>query len=348
MAERVVLHVGAMKSGTTYLQSLLFAQKPTLAASGVHVVGETWNDQVRGIRQALAPSRSKRPGPAWQRLIDEIAGVDGTAVISMEFLGPAGAKRAAQVVREVGASRTSVVVTARDLGRTLVSMWQETIQNGRSWTWEDYLADAERRRPVEGTQKGDRTSAGGTFWRQQDIVRIYSDWAEVVGPDEVTLVTVPGPGSGRGLLAERFAEASGLPIDAAAPVTVGNESLGLASALVLRRLNELLDEQGLSFPAGNKVRKKLLAKQVLAARRSSEPALGLQPPDWVREQAATTRRVLTDRQVRLVGDWADLTPVAVAGITPAEVDPAQVSEAAIAALAGVVADRLRPRATDES
>ena len=53
MVDQVVLHVGAMKSGTTYLQALLFQNKESLARQDVLVVGTTWSDQVRGVGEIL-------------------------------------------------------------------------------------------------------------------------------------------------------------------------------------------------------------------------------------------------------------------------------------------------------
>ena len=133
MAQRVVLHVGTMKSGTSYLQALLFAEKERLARSGVLVPGADWSHQVRAVRQALAPRRGG-PRQHWEALVEEVRTASGTAVVSMEFLGPAHPDTIASVVGALGAAEVRVVVTARDLNRTLVSMWQETIQNGRTWT----------------------------------------------------------------------------------------------------------------------------------------------------------------------------------------------------------------------
>jgi hypothetical protein len=342
MAERVVLHVGTMKSGTSYLQALLFAQQARLADGGVLVPGETWTDQVRAVRQAVSTG-PRRPRPAWSGLCDRVAGHRGTAVVSMEYLGPTAPKTAARLVQEIGGrdARVEVVLTARDLNRTIVSMWQETVQNGRSWRWEDYRAAVHRGVPGTGRGVADRTSAVGTFWRQQHLLRMVRDWSEVVGADRVGLVTLPPPGADRSLLPRRFAEAAGLDLDVGAPVPVANESLGLASLLVLRRLNELLDEAGLRFPAGSALRKRVLAKQVLAARRADEPSLGLPVEDWVVEQTAATVGALKQEGVRLVGEWADLDPVAVPGVTPDDVDAAAVADAALAGLAGLVLARSR-------
>ena len=339
MAERVVLHVGTMKSGTSYLQALLFAEKPRLAAAGVVVPGTQWADQARAVRQALAP-RGRGSRERWKALVEEVRAAPGSAVVSMEYLGPAHPDTIASVVEALGADETRVVVTARDLNRTLVSMWQETIQNGRTWTWSEYVADAEARRPGPGPGAADRRTPGGTFWRQQDLVRIVADWSGVVGGSNVVLATVPRPGAPATTLAQRFAEATGLDLDTGRAVATANESLGLASLMVLRRVNEMLNARDLAFPAGQGLRKRLLAKTVLAARRDAEPALGLVTPPWVREQTQRTVFALRDSGIRLVGDWADLEPVDVPGVGPDDVPAAEMHEAALEGIAGLIAEQV--------
>lgn len=340
MADRLVLHVGTMKSGTSYLQGLLFTEKARLAGHGVLVPGETWVDQARAVRQAVSP-RVRGSRDRWDALVTEVRSTPGTAVLSMEYLGPCRPALASAIVTALGATEVSVVVTARDLNRTLVSMWQETVQNGRSWGWADYLAAAEARRPGDGVASVDQSTAGGTFWRQQDLARIVADWSEVVGHEAVTVVTVPPPDAPRHRLPERFVEATGLPIDPRTRVRAANESLGAASVLVLRRLNELLDEQGLAFPAGQRLRKRLLAKTVLAGRKAEEPAVGLATPAWVREQTVQTVGRVRATGVRLVGDWSDLDPVDVPGTDPQAVPLAEVHAAAMAGLAGLVGELVR-------
>jgi hypothetical protein len=337
VARRVVLHVGTMKSGTSFLQALLFAQQDLLAARDVLVPGSAWSDQVTAVQQALA---RKGPRPVWKSMTKDIARHGGDAVISMEFLGPALDPAAQRVLEPFTDTQVQVVVTARDLNRTLVSMWQETIQNGRSWTWEDYYAGARDAAP--GTDRGhaDRKTAGGTFWRQQHLLRILSDWAARVGKENVTLVTLPHPGAPASALTDRFVEATGFPLDPALPVPRANESLGLASAMVLREMNESLDAQGLEFPIGQRLRKQVIAKTALAALAKSEPRLGLEVADWVRTQTDRTVAAVRDLGVRVVGDLADLGPVDVPGVTPAEVDPEVRLRAATTALTAAVADRL--------
>jgi hypothetical protein len=331
MADKVVLHVGLMKSGTTFIQRQLFAHQPTLRERGILVPGTKWADQVKAVKDLLHPGAG-----TWDALAGQLREWPGTAVVSMEFLGPAGRNAIRRLATSVAPARIEVVVTARDLNRSIAALWQETIQNGRSWTWPQYVAGVRQACPWHDPQEV--TEAGRTFWRQQDLSRIAETWSDAV--DRVSVVTVPHPGAARGELLDRFTTAAGIdPLEVAK--TGGNESLGAASTLALRRMNELLSEQGMVFPKGSRVRKGVLAKKVLAARRRDEPSLGLPVQDWVvtmsDELVARTRAL----PVELVGDWADLAPVDVPGIDPADVPVDEVTEAAIAGLAGLIEHRVR-------
>jgi hypothetical protein len=334
---RLVLHVGAMKSGTTFIQSRLFAHRETLQERGIRVPGRQRRSQVLAVQQLL-----RGGGPMWDKHAAAVSRHPGTSVISMELLGPAP-EAVARRLRESVDAEVSVVISARDLNRSIPAMWQETLQNGRSWHWDAYVAGVEADRP--STREGrPATGAGRAFWIQQDLVRMASTWAEVVGREQVTLVTVPPPGADRELLWQRFSAVAGPELEGLGGAPEANESLGAASALVVRRLNELLDAAGLPFPRGHEVRKRLLTKQVLAARRADEPAIGLPVAPWVPEETTHQRAGLEGLGVRLVGEWGDLDPVPVPGLDPADVSEAEVTEAAVAGLSGLVVALLQERA----
>lgn len=334
MASRTILHVGTMKSGTSHLQSRLFENQAALAHAGILVPGKKWGDQVQGVKDILAIQRhgQERATGAWQRLVDEMADHDGTAVISMEFLGPAGPK----IIRGIcdSVEGAECVITVRDLNRSLAAMWQETIQNGRTWTYDDYLAAAEKWRPKpDGGMKG-APKAGRTFWRQQNVVRMVTDWGAAA---PVTLITLPQPGASRSLLWERFCQVLGIPADGWADARASNESIGAASALVLRQLNALLDEAGLQFPTGDTVRKQYLAKNVLAGRKKEEPAIGLPVSTWVRDHSTQMVEEMKALDLTFIGDWDELAPVDVPGIDPGDVSQREIIDAAVVGLAALVA-----------
>lgn len=334
MPATVVLHVGLMKSGTTFLQGQLFAQRESLAAAGVLVPGDTWTDQVKGVSKALKAGSRLDGVAAWQALAEPARTHPGTSVVSMEFLGPAEPGRIAALVASLRPARVEAVVTVRDLNRSLVAQWQETVQNGRWWTFADYLAAAEAGRPGG---PGTTEEAGRTFWRQQDVVRIATTWAAAT--DACAVVIVPPPGAPAAELWHRFGRVAGLP--ASEPVPAGaNSSLGAASLLALRAMNEVLAERGKPFPARSRVRKGLLAKQVLASRRREEASVGLPVAAWVRDTAADLVAEIERLRaggLRVEGDLAELAPVDVPGIDPATVTAAEVRAAAVAGVAGLAA-----------
>lgn len=307
MADRVVLHVGLMKSGTSHIQGRLNAAAPTLGEHGLLFPGGRWGQQVVAVSDGIA-RRQRAEGEfdgAWQRMVAEIEAAPGTAVISMEFLGPPSPERLRPVVDSFPGTRVEAVLTVRDLGRTIPSMWQETLKNGRSWTWEAYVAGVRHRR-----------GPGEIFWNEQDAGAIAAKWAALVGTDAVSVVTLPPPGADRELLWQRFCEAASLPVEAAPPSSRGNESLGAASAELLRRLNIALGADQMPWPAYSRVVKFGLAKTLLAEHRADEEPIGFTPRRWVREEAGRQQEAIAATGVRVVGDLADLEPVAQAGVRP--------------------------------
>lgn len=187
MASRVVLHVGLMKSGTSYLQQRLFAGRTALGAAGVLLWGEGFRDQVLAVSDVLERAAA---GPAargrWQALRDDVAAHPGPAVVSMEFLGPASPERIARVVGSLAPARVEVVLTLRDLGRAVPAMWSEALQHGSTVPWGEYAG---------GLAGGGGSRHARAFWRQQGAGRIVDNWVDGVGADAVSLVTVPPPGA---------------------------------------------------------------------------------------------------------------------------------------------------------
>ena len=263
--------------------------------------------------------------------VDEIAAYDGDVVVSMEFLGPARPERIAAALASFDATPVEVVVTLRDLGRGVPSMWQESLQNGGSFRFGKYVA------ALPGKRKPART-----FWRQQGMGRIVDNWVAAVGAERVTLVTVPPPGAGSDLLWSRFCAAVGLDGVGAADVPQVNTSLDAAAATVLRNLNARL-EGGLSAKDYRDQVKFGLAKRVLAGREG--PPIGFTPSPWLVERSEQIVDRLVASGTRVVGDLADLAPVAVPGIDPDDVPDADVLTAAVEALSGLTMRRANQTAS---
>lgn len=337
MAKSVVLHIGLMKSGTTFVQKRLFANRALLDDQGILVPGRYWANQVRAVSDLFEFTRE---GPVpfdgeWAALRGAIDDHPGTAIVSMEFLGPAVPQKINRVAHEFVEAEVTVVATVRDLGRNAPAMWQESIKNGHSWSWNDYLGEIEHGGP-----------GGKHFWRQQAAGRIVQNWVDVFGRDQVHVVTVPPSGAPRELLWDRFREVAGIaPAEWSAGQT-SNESLGVASTHLLRQLNERLAD--LEWRDYAPVVKRVLGNKVLAAHRAQEDAIGFKVPRWLTERSEDQRRRLAEIGVRVVGNLDELVPQDVLGVAPTKVEAADQLDVALVGLEGLVRDIAQKAAAERA
>lgn len=333
MARRVVLHIGAMKSGTSFIQNVASANREALLEQGVLFAGTRWRDQVEAVRDVAQSSGQglAEDGP-WNTLVREIAAWDQTALISMEFLAARTPEEIALICSSFGDAEITVIVTARDLGRTVPAMWLESTQNGAIETWEEFLDQVRR---AEGR-------AGRDFHRHQDLPALAERWSAVVGKDNFVIVTVPQPGASPRVLWERFTSVLGIDGSQADLEVRANLGLGLASALVLRRFNEkYLATQGKATP-GDPGRDYLrLVKHRLAkgglVHREGEPKLGFDTR-WGRKMGEQQIKALRAAGYRVVGDLDELIPQRVAGVQPKQVSGQDQLEAALDGLLFLVGD----------
>ncbi len=141
MASRVILHIGLMKSGTTFLQGRLDANRQSLQEQGILFPGPGWQDQVHGLVEFFGFTRSMRPTPgAWSELRAQIDDHQGLTIISLELLAAVVRPNIERLVDDFRGTPISVVATVRDLGRNVPAMWQESLKNRYTYSWPEYVA----------------------------------------------------------------------------------------------------------------------------------------------------------------------------------------------------------------
>jgi hypothetical protein len=111
----VVLHIGAMKTGTTFIQSVLARHPVQLAAAGVEFRAD-FRRQLHAVRRGLRgePAADLR---LWRQLMAE-ARKDRTSIVSMAFLSFARPEEVAaflKPLRECDVHRRTVVDTLAPL-----------------------------------------------------------------------------------------------------------------------------------------------------------------------------------------------------------------------------------------
>lgn len=231
---RVYLHIGAPKTGTTFLQKVLDGNRDEMKNEGV--LYPQLNPPGMAHHTAVWDLRGEYDGQhfdgRWDQILEQAARWDGKAVLlSSEmfvYLDPDQTRRA---LTSFGDDvEVHVVYTARDLSRQLPAVWQERIKNRRSLTYDKFRRDALGRR---------RTPMAQHFWRAQDVAGALERWSVDLPPERVHVVTAPPPGSPPNLLWERFASVVGLdPSRYDSEIPPSNESLSVSAVEVLRRYNQ--------------------------------------------------------------------------------------------------------------
>ena len=360
MADRLLLHIGTQKSGTTYLQRVLSRLSGPLKREGVlyplrlHGRREVYNHEAAAyglLGTAAFPwvpeAKARAQESSWLGLTRKVREWDGTAIVSGEAISVIDSAAAERLVTSLGVPNTHVIITARDLGRVMPSSWQQHIRNGRSTPFGRYLAQqAERRGEGSAGERSARWDADPeqTFWRAYAIGSLVERWAPFART--VTVVTVPRRGGAAGgpgphELWHRFTRA--LDLGSALPETPpeiddleANVGLTEPEVLVLAGLNREVD----SVKANDADIRRLRASIVRDAfvNRPDRGAPVRIPRDWlprVRAWADDDVEVLRSTSAILVGPEGDLLvdPEAPAGDEPSADEVARAAGAAMAYLA---------------
>lgn len=240
---RVLLHLGTPKTGTTFLQEVMWHHRAALAAHGVHYPGGFPEAQFQAAVDLQGVDfndwHDDAAEGAWARMVEQIRRLTGTVVLSHELFGECSEERARRALQDLSFADVELVLTLRDLGRQIPAAWQEDLKNRHYMSFEEFVAAVCPDNEV-------RAWYGNEFWRRQDVPKLLARWAGSLPAHSVHLITLPRGGSGQEQLWRRFASVVGVNpdvVDTAHPAVRRNRSLGQREAQVLRRLNVLLEDQ---------------------------------------------------------------------------------------------------------
>jgi hypothetical protein len=303
MSRVVYLHVGAPKTGTTYLQDRLGLNMRSLADHGVHVpTGSPLVSpalfQFRAALDLLGQDWGGQPGHAdgaWEQLVKKVRRRSGTVIVSHEILAPAPPDKVARAMADLADSEVHIVYSARDLARQIPAAWQESVKQGRNWSYRRFLRRCERGR--------------SWFYRAFDLPSVLGTWGAGLPPERVHVLTVPQPGSTGDSLWDRFCRATGID-QAWAPEdsNQANRSLGVAETQVVRQLNRRIQRATRREAEYDELIRQMLAQDQLVRRTSAPVRL---PPDryeWAEAQADRWIEWLVGSGVDVVGDVEELRP----------------------------------------
>jgi hypothetical protein len=338
-APRVFVHVGEPKTGTTFIQQVMWTNKAELLDAGLLLPGPRpmahWRaaQDLREVPQIPNDPVGPNKG-AWDKLVRQVLKAPKIGVISHELLAAADREQAERGIRSLAEAEVHVVLSVRDFASLLPAEWQETVKHRNTREWEDWLADVI---DVESVAQNRREY---WFWRVHDTLEVLRTWTTLVPPERVHVITVPPRGSAPDLLWKRFATVVGIdPAVADTGRARSNASLGLAEVELLRRLNGVMSEE---LPGWFYMRnvKDALAHGALAARPSSLGRLEL-PPErekWAREHAESVVAELRTSGYDIVGDLAELIPAPLTGVAarPKDARPDEMLASALVAISALL------------
>lgn len=322
------LHVGGHKTGTTFLQNVLWRNRDVLKRDGFLYPGNRASSHIWACHDLRGTGfkayRAPQVAGAWTRLVDEIRGWDGPAIIDQEMFSLANEKHIARAKADLSFAQVHLVFTARDLARQLPAAWQEWIKNRDTLSFAEFLAAVREESPEANRLRS-----------LHDVPAILAKWTAGLPHERVHLITVPPPGAASDVLWQRFAQVLRLDPDRYTTDIPGtNTSLGAAEAAVVRRVNELLSD--VDQPRYDRLVKFRLGPE-LSRRRGNKIELPEDAFAWAVQESKSAVQALATAGYNVVGDLDELIPaVRPTGADPDHVPADQQADAAIAGIAVLV------------
>ncbi len=333
-----LLHIGLPKTGTTALQNAAAERRSELLRQGVRYPGSYPNHRVAvsGLMQRrwgwAGPESSTPSIQPWRDLLAEIEADPGRrSWIGHEFVSESDDATAARFGAELGPS-LQVVITLRSFGSLLASSWQQFLKTGTSHPFEHWLKRVLASPPDQKVTP--------TFHRRNDQAALVRRWADVAGPDQVTVIVVDKERPEA--LPTAFEELLGLhpgtlAVDRSDGL-IANRSMSAIESELLRRLNLQLKQSRLGWRQYERLVRNGVAARLLSARTPDPDEPPVRLPDWAREVAlergAGYRDAIAASGVRVIGDLDQLATAPPSGesgqLTSIPID------AAVESLIGVI------------
>lgn len=339
--KRAFIHVGAPKTGTTFIQGVLWQNRTSLRAAGLHILGQSRGDHYRAghdIRELPYDPDDPRPDWAgsWKAMANlAIASEAANVVISDEHLASLTPEQAGRAVEALQPREVHVVYATRNLARLLPSEYQEYVKHRSKLKFAEWS-----KRVFASRERG----PGRWFWSVHDPVDVVERWATALPITRLHVVTMPPPGSDRLELWRRFAGVVGVDPEAATEFEVsGNDSLGLAESELLRRVNVVLPEE---FPRWHHagLARDVLASTILAPRsRSGRPKVPPRIQKLVLQRTETNIAGLAAAGCEVIGDLSELRVTDEFSASQPDPTDEEVLDTAVEAISGLLMQMARMR-----
>lgn len=336
MTRPLFLHIGLQKTGTSYLQTLFLGSQDALREAGLDVYPTNRRAAywlMLDVRDRFRPHDPPQARDVLRDLPRALRAAPGrAALVSEESFSPAEDAQIERLLAACVDREVHLVITARDLGRQIPSVWQQGLQSGRAMPFPEYLS---RLHKTQGTS--------APIWWQKDLPAVLEKWSRHVPPERIHVVTVPPRGADEGLLLARFCSVLGVSPDLLDQSKVGraNRGLRLEQAEVLRRVNAGIPDALKRRDVYGDVGKRGFSVRVLGDADGRRILLPESERTWCEELSGQYVEAVRTGGYHVVGEVEDLLPDD-AAFAPdeQEVTEAQVAAVAVKALTTMVTRQL--------
>jgi hypothetical protein len=293
MARRVFWHIGLPKTGTTYLQGVLWENREALREGGLLLPGRGHREHLWAALEVQERDMSRRVPQArgaWERLVGQVEATDGDVLLSHEFFCGASQEQAERAIARLAPAEVHVIVTARHTAAMLAAGWQERVKNGGR---DDLRASAAE----EGSSE--------FGWRTWDLRGVLERWTSTLPAEHVHVLPTPGAGAPADRHWQNLREVLGLADVYDAPPAPANRSLGVVQVELLRRVNAHLGDFHKAVDRGYWIRG-YLAEQQLGEQKGERFALPEDLLDQCRRRAEKAVELIEGRGFHVAGEPSDL------------------------------------------
>ena len=187
MADRILIHAGFHKSGTTALQYCFDKNRKSLKSHGVTYLVTTgrahhrpaWSltERIWGWKEQ---GGERIPETVWRDFATRVKKSSGIALISSEFFCEANVDQVAKAKRDLGSAPVEVVFTVRPFAKILASSYQQFLKYGIKLRYEEWLEEMFHNRG--------KSKHTPTFWPRAAVSEVVTRWAGVFGSSHVSIL----------------------------------------------------------------------------------------------------------------------------------------------------------------
>ena len=282
VAKRLIVHAGFHKTGTTALQSALFAVAEKLEKRGFtypRIGGKAHHKAIYSLMEKGWGWEDRGGNPVdpkkWPELVKEVKRAKESAIISSEFLCELNEAQIEKFKKDLGVDDVTIYFTLRPLLKIVPSAYQQHLKIGIKSDYEKWLHSILDNPGV--------STITPSFWVRHQHAKVLKKWIDAYGKDRVKLVIVDEKDPG--FMYQVFNEVLGLkkPLLEEQKDKDSNRSLTLDEVALLRKINKIYPKKRSWHDYETFIRQGAM-KYLTNKVKPSEDAPRLLTPEWAVEK----------------------------------------------------------------